>query len=124
MPAIPARIGFVMREQRIVEAKSETMKARYGDAARDPKDEPFETFFDSAADGAAMANARLELVGTERRRFQTDVKPSDTELDLTFSATTPAVTLIDDERQADMPCAVVAITEDAGDDRVSLVLWG
>lgn len=121
MPAIPARIGFVLREQRIVEATSAVMKARYGDAARDPKDEPFETFFDLAADAQAMASERLALVGTERRRFQTEIAGA---IDLDLSATTPTVTMIDDERQADQPALIVSVTEDAGSDRTILVTWG
>ena len=121
MPAIPARIGFVLREQRIVEATSAVMKARYGDAARDPKDDPFETFFDLAADAQAMASERLELIGTERRRFQPEIAGA---LELDFSETTPTVTMVDDERQVDQPSLVVSVTEDAGRDRTVLVCWG
>jgi len=121
MPAIPARIGFVLREQRIVETTSATMKARYGDAARDPKDEPFETFFDLSADAQAMASERLALLGTERRRFQIEVAGT---LDLDLSAETPTVTVIDDDRQADLPALIVSVTEDAGRDRSVYVCWG
>ncbi|QTH19676.1 hypothetical protein HRJ34_14975 [Rhizorhabdus wittichii] len=121
MPAIPARIGFVLREFRTVEAVSALMKARYGDVARDPKDEPFESFFDSSTDAQALVNERLALVGDERRRFSTEVKGS---LALSFNTVTPAATLIDDERQANMPCAIVAITEDAGNDKTTVMLWG
>lgn len=121
MPATPARIGFVMRDQRIVQASSATMAARYGEIARDPKDEPFETFFDSAADAQTMANQRLALVGTERRRFQTVVVG---EIELDFSPVTPAVTLIDDEREANLPCLIAAITENAADNTTVLMPWG
>lgn len=121
MPAVPVRIGFSLREQRIVDAESAEMRARYGDAARDPKDEPFECFADDADDAQDLVDERLALVGVERRRFLTEIAG---EIALDFSTTTPAVDLIDDERHADLRCAVVAITEDAGSGKLSLGIWG
>jgi hypothetical protein len=89
--------------------------------ARDPKDEPFESFFDSRTDAQVLVDARLALVGVERRRFSTDARGA---LDLAFNLVTPAVALIDDERQADMVCAVVAISEEATSDKLTLMTWG
>ena len=124
MPATAARIGFITQPVRNATAGPDaTVQAKYGSQARDTPD-PEESFFDSEADAAAVAGERLALLSPDRRRFLSEVSGADTGRSLTFNTVTPTARVIDDEKQTDLPCAVVEIGIDYETGRSILTTWG
>jgi hypothetical protein len=125
MVATPARIAFVTQEFRTVVASDAAVKTKYGDKARDTKEQPFETFFDSTSDAQTMANERLALLKADRRRFRQDVRGVLSFTDaLAFTQKTPAATVIDDERAANHAAAIVEVSVSYGDNKTTLQTWG
>lgn len=125
MTATAARIGFVTQPTRNVVASDAAVKTKYGDQARDTKAQPIESFFDSATDAQALVNERLTLLKADRRRFRQEVQGilSFTGT-LDFSQTTPAATVIDDERAASHNAAIVAPSVSYGDGKTTIESWG
>lgn len=125
MTATAARIAFVLEATRNVVASDTAVKTRYGELARDTGDEPVETFFDSTADAQAMANERMALLKADRRRFRQEVRGvlSFTG-SLDYSQTTPAATVIDDERSASHNAAIVELSISYGEGKTALQTWG
>ena len=125
MVATSARVAFITQHWRTVKAENSATKTRYGEKARDSGPEPVETFFDNIADAQVMADARLALLGADRRRFRQDVNQA---LSLTgtldYSQTTPAVAVIDDERSAAHSAAAVEFGIRPGEDRSTIISWG
>lgn len=125
MTATPARIGFIVQATRSVVAADAAVKTKYGELARDTKDEPVETYFDSTTDAQALANERLGFLKVDRRRFRQTVRGV---LDITgayaFNQVLPAVTVIDDERQANLSAVVVDIAIDPLNERTDVICWG
>lgn len=125
MPATPARIAFIREQFRTVVASDTAVKDKYGDAARDTGDQIIETFFDETADAQAMADERLALLKADRRRFKQEARGAQSFTgDLDFSQETPAATVIDDEREANHPAAIVEAGLTFGDDKTTFVTWG
>lgn len=125
MPATSARAAFIQTAFRsVVAGPDSAVVTKYGGKARDTKDSPIETFFDTESDAQAMVNERLTLLKADRRRFKADIQGEATGLALNPTQTTPAVTLIDDERMANFAGAVVGITIDFAKEKTSLEIWG
>jgi hypothetical protein len=126
--ATSARIGLITQEFRTVVSSDSAVKTKYGELARDTADrggEAVETFFDSTADAQVMANARLALVKPDRRRFRIETRGVQTFTGtLDFTQTTPAATVIDDERGANLAAAIVEIAVDLGGEKTILTTWG
>ncbi|PZU59846.1 MAG: hypothetical protein DI547_05050 [Sphingobium sp.] len=124
MPATPARIGFIIQEYRVSRSGPDAdVVLKYGDRARDV-DEPIETFFDSEADVQALCDQRLTLLKADRRRFQQTVVGEATALGMDVSQTTPTIQVIDEERLADFPAAVVELGVDFEKGQSILTTWG
>ncbi|MEA3044590.1 MAG: hypothetical protein QOH47_2428 [Sphingomonadales bacterium] len=124
MPATADRIGFIRQQFREVVASDDAIKTRYGEDARDTGAEPVETFFDSIADAQIMCDQRFKLLKRDRRRFRTTVNSIvDFTGALDFSQVTPAATVIDSERGANLVGSIVEITQDHDKDRTSFVTW-
>jgi hypothetical protein len=125
MVATPARIGFVMQEFRSVVSSDAAVQTKYGNQARDTADTPIESFFDSTTDAQTVNDARLVLLKADRRRFKQDSRGVQTLTGaLDISQVTPAVTVIDDERQANHNAAMVEIAVDLGGDSTTITSWG
>lgn len=125
MVATPEQIGFVRQEWRTVVASDSAVKTKYGDRARDTKDEVIETFFDSITDAQAVANARLAFLKADRRRFRQKARGAyEMTGDLDFSQVTPTVQVVDEERDADLAAAVVGVQVDLGGDNTTFHSWG
>lgn len=125
MVATASRIGFITSEFRSVAVTNATAATEFGDDARDTKDEPFETFFNSMTDVETMANERIALIGVKRRRFRTEVAeilPLTGTLD--YSQTTPTVKIVDSEKSADLACAAVEFGLDFAKNITTVVGWG
>lgn len=129
MTATAAQIGFVTSQFRSAVASDSSVKTAYGEKARDSADDKsdpiVETFLEDPADAQVIANERLTLLSADRRRFRQDVnKIIAFTGTLDFSQVTPAVTVIDDDRQANHAAAIVEIGVRFGDNKTSLVTWG
>jgi hypothetical protein len=128
MVATSARIGLITQRWRIVESSDTAVKTKYGELARDTADrdgEPVETFFDSPADAQVLSDARLALLKPDRRRFRIDARGVQTFTGaLDFTQVTPTATVIDDERAANFPAAIVDIAVDLGGEKTSFTAWG
>lgn len=125
MVATPERIGFVTKEFRIASATDSSVQADYSKAARDSGADPVETFFDSVDDAQAIADERLTLLSAERRRFRLKVQEViEFTGDLDYTQSTPTATVIDTERAADFPAAIVELGVDFGADTTTLIVWG
>jgi len=125
MTATPARIGLITQQFRTVEAKDPAVQARYGKDARDTGAEPVETFFDDMADVQAVCDERLKLLKRDYRRFrQTTNNLVDFTGALDFSQKTPAATVIDTDRGANLKSAIVEISLDSGGNKTTIVTWG
>lgn len=125
MPATAIRAAFIAQEFRSAVAGPDSgVVTKYGDKARDTRDEPIPTSFDTVSDGLAMATERLTLLKADRRRFKADIQGEATGLALDYSQVTPAVTFNDTERLASIDCAVVGVTIDFNTETTSLELWG
>jgi hypothetical protein len=123
--ATPARIGFVTQEFRSAVSSDAAVKTKYGNLARDTADEPIESFFDSTTDAQTVNDARLVLLKADRRRFVQVTRGIQTFASaLDFSQTTPAVNVIDDERQANHNGAIVEIAVDLGGEKTTITSWG
>lgn len=126
MPATPARIGFVSEAFRFSDASSSTVRARYGDAARDTRDEPIESYFDSTADAQAVVNERFSLLSGDRRLMQIEIgRLLPLSGPLAFNTVAPTVTVIDDERNLNRTMMVTGIEGlDYETDTLTLTVWG
>lgn len=125
MVATASRIGFVTQQYRTVVSSDAAVTTRYGELARDTGDEPIESFFDSPADAQVVNDARLVLLKGSRRRFRMDARGVQTftgSMDL--SQVTPTVTVIDDERSANLPAACVEVSVDPGGEKTTFANWG
>jgi hypothetical protein len=124
VPATPSRIGFIIEEWRKVRIEDATVRTNYGKLARE-SDDPVETFFDSVADATTMANARMTLLGTERRRFPVRAVGLDEALALDLlTGVVPVATFTDTEKAADLPCAVAEFGIDFAKQQCLFTLWG
>lgn len=124
MSATPARIGFVMQPFRRAVAETAEMASRHGRLAR-RNEEPLETFFDDPADAEAMAEARQELLGTERRKFGVTVKGLEEALDLPMAGPeVPQARYVDALRGVDRDVLVAEIGFDFAAQRAMIVVWG
>lgn len=123
MTATPAQIGFITQEFRTVESSDSSAATKYGDAAR-KSEQPIETFFEVVADAQSMCDERKTLLAADRRRFTMTVSGESTGLGMAYTSSTPAVTVIDDERQANMPALVSEITIDFDAEQTRLETWG
>ncbi len=124
MGATPARIGFVRQEFRRAIAESPAIATRHGALAR-RDEEPLETFFDDPADAQAIADARQDLLGAERRRFGVTVKGLEEALGLSLaSGTVPQANYVDPARGVDRDVLVAEIAFDFASQKASLVVWG
>lgn len=123
MPATPARIGFIQEEFRRAIAETAEMRTRYGTLARE-SDDPVGTFFDHEADAQIIADARQDLLGTERRRFRAQVKGVAEVLALQFDGDVPVANFVDTDRRLDRPMLVSEIVVDLGKNTATLTLWG
>ncbi len=126
MPALPARIAFVTQSARSYVANDAAIVTRYGTAARDTKDEPVETFFESMSDVASIADARLVLLKADRRKF--DIQANGVLAftgGLDFTQVVPAASVIDTEKgAAGLACAIVAVEVDYETEATNLTVWG
>ncbi|RXR28975.1 hypothetical protein [Sphingobium fluviale] len=124
MPATASRIGFITQEYRTVTAGPDsTVDTKYGNLARNT-DEPLPTFFDSIADAQAICTARHTLLKADRRRFTQQISGESFALGLAYQQTTPTVTVIDTERSANLPAAVVEIAVDFESETSTVTTWG
>lgn len=124
MPATPARIGFITQPYRVATAgPDEAVKQKYGSLARDTT-EPLPTFFDSISDTQTICDERHTLLKADRRRFQQAVNGEDFGLSLDYEQVTPTVTVIDDERAANLPASIVDFTVDLENGRTTVITWG
>lgn len=125
MPATPSRIAFITQPTRNVVASDAAVKTKYGELARDTKDEPVDSYFDVVADAQALANERLALLKADRRMMQMAARGVvNFTAGLDYSQTTPAIRAIDDERGANFVGAIVDIGIDFLSDRTSITAWG
>ncbi len=126
MPASPTRIAFVSEEFRSYVASDAAIRSRYGPAARDTLAAPVTTFFDLTSDAAAMCDERFALLKGDRRKFQVVVQGVLAFTGaLDFSQVVPAATLVDDEKNANLPVAIVGIAGiDYDAERTTLIVWG
>lgn len=125
MVATPARIGFITKATRSVLASDGLVTTKYGALARDTKDEPFETYFDSMTDAQAVLNERFNLLKSDRKRYkQTARGVLDLAGTFAYTTTVPTVTVIDDERQANLSALVVEIAIDPLNERSEVTSWG
>lgn len=124
MPATASRIGFITQDVRNATAGPDAaVTAKYGNLARDTK-EPLECFFDSVADATIMAQQRLNLLSSDRRRFPIEVSGAETGQSLTFNQTTPGAHVTDIEKAADLDTALVEIGIDHEMGKTNLIAWG
>ena len=125
MPATTSRIAFITQQYRSAVAGPDSgVATKYGNLARDTKDTPVESFFESEADAGLMATERLNLLKADRRYFKPTVVDAATGLGLDYSQVTPTATYIDDERQFNAAVAIVAVQVDLGSERTMLEVWG
>ena len=123
MPATATRIGFITQAVRNATAGPDTaVISKYGDLARDTE-EPLECF-DSVADAELVAQERLALLSADRRRFVVEVSGANVGQALAFNQTTPTSRVIDAEKAADMPAAIVEIGIDYDAGKTILTSWG
>jgi hypothetical protein len=129
MVATPARIGFVTQEFRsALPTPDSAVKTKYGELARDSADVDggiIETFFDDPADALTMATERLNLLKADRRRFKQDARGIQAFTgSLALTQTTPAATVIDDERAANHAAAIVEVAVDLTGEKTTFITWG
>lgn len=123
MPATPARIGFITNEfRRVSNGPDAGVVAKYGEAAR--RTEVVETFFEAQADAQAMCDARRSFLGADRRRLSQTISGEQTGIGLNYTLTTPAVTVIDDRREANHTALVSSIEIDFENETTTLETWG
>jgi len=124
MPATPARIGFITQEFRTATVEDTTyVPGRYGSLARKTTD-VVETFFDDITDTQAICTERFNLLSADRRRFQIDLQSTDALEGVPMNLTTPSATVVDPERQANMPAAIVSVVKDFETDKTTVMAWG
>jgi len=125
MVATPARIGFISKATRSVLATDGLVTTKYGQLARDTKDEPIDTYFDSLTDANAVLNERFNLLKADRRRFKQTVRGVlDVNSTFAYTQTVPTVTVVDDERLANLSALMVEIAVDPLNDRTEVISWG
>jgi len=126
MVATPARIAFVTESGRSVTASNAAIRTRYGNVARDTLDEPIMSYFDDEADAQIIVNERFALLSGDRRLFQATVARLLTfSGSLDFSQVAPTVTLIDDEKAANMTAIITGIDAlDYERETTKLNVWG
>jgi len=124
MPATASRIGFITQEFRTVTSGPDTsVDNKYGKLAR-KTDTPVETFFDAINDAQAICDARKALLSADRRRFQQSVSGEGFVLGLGYNLTTPAVTVVDTERLANLTAIVVEAGVDFESEKSVVTTWG
>jgi hypothetical protein len=124
MPATPARIGFITQDYRVVTSGPDTaVQAKYGSMARNT-DDPLPTFFDAVADTQAICDARHTLLKADRRRFSQKISGESFGLGLAYQQTTPAVTVVDTERSANLSAAIVEMSVDFESETTTVTTWG
>lgn len=125
MTATAARIGFITQEFRSALAGPDSgVATKYGDLARDTKDDPVQTHFDLVADAQIFADERLTLLKRDARRMTIDISGVETGLGIDFSQAVPAATVIDDERGLNRAMLGASITIDFGKNQTNIVAWG
>ncbi len=124
MPATASRIGFISQGVRnAIAGPDASVVAKYGDQTRDTE-EALECFFDSVADATAVANERLTMLSPDRRRMLMEITGPATGQSLDFNEITPTARVIDAEKAADFPAAVVEIGIDYDAGKTILTVWG
>lgn len=100
------------------------MRDRYGKASRE-SDDPVETFFNSVDDAEVMAQERMDLLGTERRRFGIGARGLDEAVNLDFlTGTIPVADFTDTEKDADMPAIAGEFGMDFAKQQCRFTLFG
>lgn len=120
MPASDADIAAASRDVVTATWSSTTIAARYP-SARDGSLDPASGYFDSLADAQAIADARGELIGAERRRFAVVVEQL---LNIDPTAGVPQARVIDSEQALDATMLAARIEVDLEQDRTSYELFG
>lgn len=124
MPATASRIGFITQEFRVATVENTgSIPAKYGSLAR-KTDEPVETMFDDISDVQAICDERFALLSVDRRRFQQAISGEVFVLGLAYEITTPAVTVVDGERAANLNAAIVEIGVDFQSEKSAIMAWG
>lgn len=124
MPATGARAAFIKQQFRTVKnGPSAPVTAKYGASARRSK-EAIETFFEVEADAQAICNELMTLLSADRRRFEQVISGEATGLGLNYIAGAPTVTVIDDERSANLNALVSEIAINFTDETTKIESWG
>ena len=124
MPATPERMTLVQTEFRTVAAGPDaTVIAKYGDAARDNKDDLIETFFHSTDDAQIFADERLSLLSRDAVRCDIAVQGEETGLALPLGGVV-TTTLIDRERAIDRAMLITSARINFGKTATQLGTWG
>lgn len=124
MPATAARIGFISQPYRKAISENATVKSQYGSSARQT-DDPLETFFDSAADAQVMADARQDLLGVHRRRFQVVVKGVEEGIALDYvNGSAPLADFTDTARSIARTMLIGEVVFDMAKQRSTYSIWG
>lgn len=124
MPATASRIGFITQEFRTVTSGPDSsVDTKYGKLAR-TTEEPVETFFDAINDAQAICDARKTLLSSDRRRFQHSISGEGFVLGLEYNLTTPALTVVDTERMANLTAIVVEAGVDFEAEKSVVTTWG
>lgn len=110
MPAQPDRIARITRQfLPVIAGPDPGAAAAYGNAARDNLT-PVETFFETEAAAQAMADERLALLGTTRRRFSVGIADAQPALALDYAAKVPTAHVIDDDRSIAADALITGFT--------------
>lgn len=124
MPATPERMMLVQTEFRTVVAGPDAMVvSKYGDAARDNKDELIETFFHSTDDAQIFADERLSLLSRDAVRCDVAVQGEETGLALALGGVV-TTTLIDRDRAINRAMIVTSARINFGKTATQLGIWG
>ena len=124
MTATAARIAFITQAVRVVTAGPDSsVETKYGYAARDTE-EPIETFFDAVADAQEIADERLLLLKADRRRIEFALSGVATGMAFNYKGTTPAATMIDDDRGLNQAAVIAQFSIDFQRGKTNAVCWG
>lgn len=124
MSVTPARAAFILQEFRLARAENANIAAQYGKAARESPD-PVPTGFDNVADAQAVADERIALFGTPRRRFQVSAVGLDEILALDPDAARLTVTrFVDTDRGVDLKMVAGEVGIDFGRQLCEFTIWG
>ena len=124
MPATAARAQFIRQQFRSVTNGPVTaVVTAFGDLARRTS-EPIETFFEHADDAQDMCDERIALQSAQRRRLAMQVSGEATGLGISYTATSPTVTMIDDDRLINKAALISELSIDFGKETTQFELWG